>query len=74
MSTFAERYRSLQPRVKTVVDLATMSMTSRAIALELGVSLSTVRLDLQRAFEVLGVESRLQLANLVAEMRLQERA
>lgn len=57
---------SLTPRERQVVELAVTGMSSRAIALRLGLSERTVENHLQRVYEKLGLHRRAELIAVVA--------
>ncbi|MFN0252737.1 MAG: LuxR C-terminal-related transcriptional regulator [Kofleriaceae bacterium] len=54
------------PRQRFVVAAAARGLANEAIAIELGVTVETVRTHLERAYRLLGVSSRTELAALVA--------
>lgn len=58
---------ALTPREREVAELAATGMSSRAIALRLGVSERTVENHLQRAYDKLGLHRRAQLVALLVE-------
>lgn len=71
--SFEDRYDALPERTQRMVDLLSVGMTNASIAEELGMTQGAVRQLMSRTFNILGADTRLQLAVLVIEMRKREK-